>query len=166
MAKKTADTSAKAGAKTTLLKRRSRQIGAFCYRTGKRGEIEFLLVTSSEGRWILPKGWPMPGTTPRKVARIEAWEEAGVRKGKASRKPVMKVKSHKQIGPNTRLKTRLAIYAIKVKSLAKAFPEDDRRDRRWVTLEKAERLISDKRLRKALQDLTAEVTQTPPGRAV
>ena len=156
---------AKAGAKPGILKKRSRQIGAFCYRKDKRGRVEFLLVTSSEGRWILPKGWPMVGLPGRKVARLEAWEEAGVRKGKASRKPRLKVKSFKQIGPKAKIKTKLAIYTIKVASLAKAFPEDDRRNRRWVTLAEADKLVEDKRLRRALRQLTSDVSTAPQRRA-
>lgn len=165
MANKSLTLTAKAAAKTSIFKKRSRQIGAFCYREAKHGGIEFLLVTSSEGRWILPKGWPMTGLSSRKVAKIEAWEEAGVRKGKTSRKPILKAKSHKQIGPTARLKTKLWIYTIRVTSLAHAFPEDDRRDRRWVTLAKAEKLIADKHLRKALRALTAKVSPAQMRRA-
>ena len=36
------------------------QLAALCWRRGKKG-IEVLLVTSSQGRWILPKGWPIDG---------------------------------------------------------------------------------------------------------
>ena len=64
-----------------------RQLAALCYRTGAAGR-EVLLVTSSTGRWILPKGWPITGLRPGQTCLVEAWEEAGVRKGKVARKPL------------------------------------------------------------------------------
>ena len=43
------------------------------------GDLEVLLVTTREtGRWVIPKGWPMIGKTPRAAAAREALEEAGV----------------------------------------------------------------------------------------
>ena len=61
-----------------------RQFGALPYRAN--GEVEVLLVTTREtGRWVIPKGWPMVGKTPRAAAAREALEEAGV-VGKAGRR--------------------------------------------------------------------------------
>ena len=43
------------------------------------GRSQVLLVTSRDtGRWVIPKGWPMPDRTPEAAAAREAWEEAGV----------------------------------------------------------------------------------------
>ena len=53
------------------------QVAAVCYRR-KAGEIEFLLVNTSAGKWTFPKGGVGLGTSPRKAALQEAWEEAGV----------------------------------------------------------------------------------------
>ena len=53
------------------------QVGAVCLdlATGR-----VLMITSrGTGRWIIPKGWPMPGRTLAEAALQEAWEEAGVR---------------------------------------------------------------------------------------
>ena len=60
------------------------QIGALYLRQTKR-HTEVLLVKSSRGRWIIPKGWPMDGLTEAQAAKVEAWEEAGVDKGKVSK---------------------------------------------------------------------------------
>jgi 8-oxo-dGTP pyrophosphatase MutT (NUDIX family) len=43
------------------------------------GNYEILLIRSSAGRWILPKGHSEPEETPFETAKREAWEEAGVR---------------------------------------------------------------------------------------
>ena len=43
------------------------------------GEVQILLVTTkTTGRWIVPKGWPIPGRKPAECAAREALEEAGV----------------------------------------------------------------------------------------
>jgi 8-oxo-dGTP pyrophosphatase MutT (NUDIX family) len=57
--------------------RRSEQVAAVCYRIGRKG-VEFLLVQTSGGRWIFPKGSTMPGLTHAQAAALEAFEEAGV----------------------------------------------------------------------------------------
>jgi 8-oxo-dGTP pyrophosphatase MutT (NUDIX family) len=57
--------------------RGSEQVAAVCYRIRKSG-IEFLLVKTSGGRWIFPKGSAEPGLTHAQAAALEAFEEAGV----------------------------------------------------------------------------------------
>src|SRR5690606_5963107 len=50
------------------------QFGALCWRM-HQGGAEILLITSRDtGRWIVPKGWPMPDLSGHEAARIEAWE--------------------------------------------------------------------------------------------
>src|SRR5688572_28920018 len=55
-----------------------KQYAALPYR--RQGDnIEIMLVTSRDsGRWIIPKGWPAPGLTPRDSAAREAMEEGGL----------------------------------------------------------------------------------------
>ena len=49
--------------------------------------FEILLITSRETRrWVIPKGWPMPGHSAAESAAQEAYEEAGVR-GQMSAEP-------------------------------------------------------------------------------
>ncbi len=51
------------------------QYGAVPYRVGSHG-VEVMLITSRETkRWIIPKGWPMAGKEPHKVAEIEAFRK-------------------------------------------------------------------------------------------
>ena len=60
-------------------KGQSTQVAALCWRK-HRDRVEVLLITSRDtGRWVLPKGWPIPGLNAHEAAAIEAWEEAGVR---------------------------------------------------------------------------------------
>jgi 8-oxo-dGTP pyrophosphatase MutT (NUDIX family) len=53
------------------------QYAALPWRLGER--VEILLVTSRDThRWVIPKGWPMKGRSPRGAAAVEASEEAGL----------------------------------------------------------------------------------------
>jgi 8-oxo-dGTP pyrophosphatase MutT (NUDIX family) len=53
------------------------------------GTPRVMLLTSREtGRWVIPKGWPMPGRKPCQVAKREAFEEAGLISKMVSKQPV------------------------------------------------------------------------------
>jgi 8-oxo-dGTP pyrophosphatase MutT (NUDIX family) len=51
-------------------------VAGLCLRE-QDGELEVLLVRSSAGRWIFPKGHREPGEPPWYAAGRETWEEAG-----------------------------------------------------------------------------------------
>lgn len=112
------------------------QFAALCFRVVK-GKPEVLLVTSRRsGRWILPKGWPMRGRKPVKVALREAWEEAGV-KGEAIDQ-CLGLYSYQKMLPDGRLfPCGALVYPVKVKSLARDWPEHGQRRRKWFPLKKA-----------------------------
>lgn len=137
------------------------QIGAFCFRV-REEKLEFLLVTSSRGRWILPKGWPMAGRCAAQVAAIEAWEEAGVRKGKASSDPVLTFEDVKQTKRRGTFTTRIAVHSLPVLQMAADYPEADERKRRWVTLDEAAKLVTSESLRDALRALAVHVAAQLP----
>jgi 8-oxo-dGTP pyrophosphatase MutT (NUDIX family) len=59
--------------------RDSTQFAALPCRTAEDGSRQVMLVTSRETRrWVIPKGWPIKGLKPLKVAVREAYEEAGL----------------------------------------------------------------------------------------
>ncbi|EPX87279.1 NUDIX domain protein [Rubellimicrobium thermophilum DSM 16684] len=131
-----------------VLPRRT-QLAALCWRMGETGR-EVLLVTSSSGRWILPKGWPMPHRPPHRAARIEAWEEAGVAKGKVGRKPVGDYISIKRTESGDDVPVLHKVYAIRVRELVDDFPEAGRRERIWVPVEEAAKMVDEEGLRDLL----------------
>lgn len=62
-----------------LRKQEFRQFGALPLHFGSNGTPHIYLVTSrGSGRWIIPKGNPIDGVAPHKVAAREAMEEAGL----------------------------------------------------------------------------------------
>ncbi len=133
------------------LEPRFAQLAALCWRKGKAGP-EVLLVTSSSGRWILPKGWPIEGKADSETALTEAWEEAGVTRGKVSRKPLGTYVAIKRTLEGDDLPCLHQVYAIKVREAVDKFPEAHRRDRIWVTPEEAARMVDEDGLREILRN--------------
>lgn len=123
------------------------QVAALCLRNGKK-EPEILLVTSSAGRWILPKGWPMEGKKNSEAARIEAWEEAGVRKANVARKPIGSFLTTKDRGSDARPEPCLVkVFEMIVSETRRDYPEADDRERKWIGLSKAIKTVDDEALR-------------------
>ena len=87
-----------------------------------------MLVTSSQNRWLVPKGHLMR-EGPRYTARREAFEESGVR-GRVRRKPLGSVKYRKKKKKRTIL-VDLKLFPLAVTRQAKNFPERGKRRTRW-----------------------------------
>jgi 8-oxo-dGTP pyrophosphatase MutT (NUDIX family) len=116
------------------------QYGALCWRHGVAG-IEVLLITSRDtGRWVIPKGWPMPGLAPEAAAAQEAWEEAGV-EGQMHPLCVGRYGYLKCLSVTASVPCAVAVYALQVEKLAKTFPEMAERQREWFTPAKAAGLV-------------------------
>ena len=127
------------------------QFGALCYRMSQ-GKPQVLLITSrTTRRWIIPKGWPIKGLAPEKAAAQEAWEEAGVR-GKV-KDLCAGVYGYTKIGEKpgeADLPCMVAVFPLKVKSLASVFPERKERKRRWFTPKQASKRVQEAELREIL----------------
>ena len=121
------------------------QFGALCWR--RRGdEIQVLLVTSRRRkRWIIPKGWPQDRVTPAKTAATEAWEEAGV-EGKANATCLGIFSYDKTVTARQVAPCVVAIFPMRVKKLRRDFPEAAQRKRKWFSLAKAAKLVSEPEL--------------------
>jgi 8-oxo-dGTP pyrophosphatase MutT (NUDIX family) len=126
------------------------QLAALCWRKGEAGR-EVLLVTSSTGRWILPKGWPISGKSPAHTALTEAWEEAGVARAKVSRKPLGAFIANKRTEEGDDLPCLTRVFAVRVQETADDYPEKDRRARLWVSPGVAATLVAEDGLRDILR---------------
>jgi 8-oxo-dGTP pyrophosphatase MutT (NUDIX family) len=125
------------------------QLAALCWRESD-GVREVLLVTSSRNRWILPKGWPIGGKRDSTTAKIEAWEEAGVWKGKVNRKSLGSYVSTKRTSSGDEEPCILQVFAIRVHKTTTDFPESDFRTRAWVTPQVAATMVDEDGLRDIL----------------
>lgn len=129
------------------------QYGALCWREGNEG-IEVLLITSrNTGRWVIPKGWPMPGLAPEAAAAQEAWEEAGV-SGEVSPLRVGQFGYRKVLAADASVPCAVAVYGVKVSRLADTFPEAKERSRKWFPLTVAAGLVDEPDLGKIIAGFT------------
>ncbi|WP_296427951.1 NUDIX hydrolase [Yoonia sp.] len=125
------------------------QVAALCHRAGPDG-LEVLLVTSSRGRWILPKGWPIDGLTAAEAAMQEAWEEAGVRAGTVADTALGSFRSDKQFDNGAVVPCETQVFAIAVTEVVDDYPEADRRDRIWVSRAQAAAMVDEPGLKPLL----------------
>lgn len=126
------------------------QVAALCTRQ-KGGKTQVLMIRSLDtGRWILPKGWPMAGRTLAGAALQEAWEEAGV-KGTVAENPIGDYAYDKIAGNGQAKPCRVSVYMVAVDKLADAFPEADKRKRKWMAPSKAAQAVAEPELRDILK---------------
>jgi 8-oxo-dGTP pyrophosphatase MutT (NUDIX family) len=93
----------------------------------------------------------MDGKTPAEAALQEAWEEAGVI-GKVVSAP-LGLYSYQKVQENAPDFPCIAVvYAVKVKSLSKDFPEAGERRVKWVGRKKAAKLVDEPELSRILRD--------------
>ena len=128
------------------------QVGALCHREGDNGR-EVLLISSSSGRWILPKGWPIDGKTAGEAAQQEAWEEAGIKKSHVSKEAVGSFLTEKHFNDGRVMPCEQKVFSVAVSKVSDEFPEAHRRKRIWVSPEKAAELVDEDGLKSLLHTL-------------
>lgn len=121
------------------------QSGAMPWRLKRnKKKAEILLVTGRRsGRWMIPKGWPVPGKSLADSAAQEAFEEAGI-KGKIEPVPIGSfryVKQHLLLGA---IEIDIFVHALAVEHELGNWPEKGERNRKWFAIdEAAQRVGSD-----------------------
>ncbi len=111
-------------------------------------ELCIVVVTSRDGdRWVLPKGRKKTGWSRRDMARLEAWEEAGVQGTFRPQRPIQVTIQRSQ-----RL-LAVRLYPMQVDELAQRWPEREDRQRRIVSIPEAQRLLTDRGMVRAVSKL-------------
>jgi 8-oxo-dGTP pyrophosphatase MutT (NUDIX family) len=123
------------------------QSGALPWRRKGRKKAEVLLVTGRRsGRWMIPKGWPLPGKSLAYSAAQEAFEEAGI-KGKVDPRPIgtfRHVKQHVLLGE---LEVDILVHPLAVKRELADWPEKGERSRKWFAIDEAATQVDSDELR-------------------
>jgi 8-oxo-dGTP pyrophosphatase MutT (NUDIX family) len=124
------------------------QYAAVCYRVApESGDYVALLISSrGTGRWVIPKGGPIKGKPPRRVAALEAFEEAGI-KGKVSKAPIGRFSTLKRMDDGKEVPCLVDVFALKVISISSDFKECGQRQINWVPLAQAGRMVDEPELR-------------------
>jgi ADP-ribose pyrophosphatase YjhB (NUDIX family) len=105
-----------------------------------------LLITSRETkRWVIPKGWPIASMSSAKSAAREAFEEAGVR-GKVTKSPAGGYAYDKRLKNGRLQHVRVTVFALQVEGEFEAYPEAGQREKRWMTLAEAAKLVGEPEL--------------------
>ena len=113
------------------------QYGALPWRRRRGHSVEILLVTTRRsGRWIVPKGWPIGGCSPRECAAREAMEEAGVL-GVIAAEPIGTFPYDKQRKSGEAVPCRVEVFALQVTHQLRDWPEKSMREKRWYSVEDA-----------------------------
>jgi len=127
------------------------QFGALCWRLSDAA-VEILLITSRDtGRWIIPKGWPMPGLAPEAAAAQEAWEEAGA-EGIVTPVCIGRYGYLKRRTATETVPCAVAVFGLQVRRLADQFPEAGTRQRAWFTQEDAAGMVQEPDLARLIAD--------------
>lgn len=107
----------------------------------------FLVTARRHGHWIVPTGKPEARLSDKRVAALEAFEEAGLvgRLQKLNRPG--RVHCHSASGK----RRKLDLYGLKVDKALRHWPEQDQRKRRLVGLDEFEHIPMDAQLKRAIR---------------
>ena len=140
------------------------QSGALAWRLRGKKKAEILLVTGRRsGRWMIPKGWPMPGKTLADSAVQEAFEEGGI-EGTVDPRPFgtfRHVKQHLLLGA---IEVDIIVHLLAVTKELNDWPERYERTRKWFELEEAASRVDSAQLKKMIVQLGKALKAKTPQR--
>jgi 8-oxo-dGTP pyrophosphatase MutT (NUDIX family) len=117
------------------------QTAALPWRLASNKRIEVLLVTGRRsGRWMIPKGWPMPGKTLAEAAEQEAFEEAGV-SGTIDPKPIGTFRHVKTQMAYGEIEVDIVVHPLWVDREFSKWPELGQRKRKWFSAKEAAKRV-------------------------
>lgn len=123
------------------------RIAALLIRHRRNHPIEVCLVTSRKhGHWMIPMGKPEKKLSKAGVARVEAYEEAGMI-GRLSLSSQFKVSTCSGLKKKKRI---VQIFVIRVTKVLRRWPEKKERKRCWVEIKKLDKVMTDKTIASAV----------------
>jgi 8-oxo-dGTP pyrophosphatase MutT (NUDIX family) len=130
------------------------QFAALPFRNGEDGRPRVMLLTSRETRrWVIPKGWPMPGHKPREVAAREAFEEAGLLGMIVGKHPIGSYHYSKQLSPHHSVLCEVKVFLFQVERQLDDWPEKAERETRWFAPSEAYNLVDEGGLAEILRSM-------------
>ena len=128
-----------------------RQYGVVAWKAAPDGAPLVLLVTSRDtGRWVVPRGNPIPGLPPHLSAAQEAYEEAGVR-GPVTSIVVGAYEYRKTRRSGQGVRAHVTLFALAVEEELPEWPEAGVRTRRWFSAEEAAEAVIELELKALLR---------------
>ena len=143
-----------------------RQFAALPYRIDVReggSHIQVLLITSREtGRWVIPKGNPVPGLSSPAAAALEALEEAGI-EGRIDQVPVGRFAYEKRRRKSSAL-ANVDVFPLVVEKEHDDWKEKSERMRQWFSAEEAAAAVDEADLAALIRQFAATRPATRPPR--
>ncbi|HEY2616236.1 MAG TPA: NUDIX hydrolase [Acetobacteraceae bacterium] len=114
------------------------QFAALPFQYARDGRPRVMLLTSRETRrWVIPKGWPIPGRKPGEVAAQEAFEEAGLLGAIVGKRPIGSYHYEKQLTRQHGILCEVMVFLFLVERQLDDWPEKAERETRWFELSDA-----------------------------
>ena len=123
--------------------------GVIPFRGTGNENIEFLIVSTKNGNWGLPKGNLMKKLGSKGTALQEAYEEAGIIGSVVDQKISAKIKGK-----------QMAFYPMEVKNELAVWPESEWRQRKWIRSNEAKDYLNHGSLRSILKELSGKLLQS------
>ncbi|MGE0766331.1 MAG: NUDIX hydrolase [Hyphomicrobiaceae bacterium] len=137
------------------------QVAALPLQRSPAGQVAVGLVTSrGTGRWVLPKGWPVPGLTLAETAAIEAREEAGL-VGDISDTPIGRYRYRKGLHTFASMPCEVQVFPLQVREQLFAWRERKQRRVAFFWPEAAAQSVDEPELAALLRTLCAEGSFDP-----
>lgn len=111
----------------------------------KKGKI-YLVTSREQGQWIIPTGKLEKNLSNRRVALLEAFEEAGIL-GKLDEQFRVQVLLQSPCGKKKR---KTIVFLLYVKRILSQWPEKSERKRKCMSIESYIETVSDKKLKQKL----------------
>jgi 8-oxo-dGTP pyrophosphatase MutT (NUDIX family) len=129
------------------------QYAALPFRRRADMHVEVMLITSRDtGRWLIPKGWPVPGLSPQGSAAREAQEEGGL-VGRISDQAIGSFHYDKRLPDGSAVTCKVDVFALEVERQMGVWPERDERSRRWFAWEEAAEVVQEPELQTLIRSL-------------
>ena len=130
------------------------QYGALPYRARSDDLIEVMLVTSRRtGRWVIPKGWPIPELAPQESAAREAFEEGGV-VGQIGERAMGIYRYSKKLDDGSSMLCAVEVFPLAVEQQLSSWPGQAQRQTKWFTTSDAAKAVHEPELRTVISQLT------------
>lgn len=134
---------------------RGRQVAILPWRYERDGTLSIMLITSrTNSKWMLPKGWPIPGKTDAQSAAQEALEEAGI-EGEVQEAPLGSYFYLKLFDDGSTKPAQAIIFSMRVTSERRKWREMHDRRRKWYRAQKAAKMAFEPDLARFLGNVAA-----------
>jgi 8-oxo-dGTP pyrophosphatase MutT (NUDIX family) len=129
------------------------QYAALPFRRRDEANIEVMLITSRDtGRWVIPKGWPVPKLTPSNSAALEAREEGGLI-GRIGEQPIGRFYYDKRLSDGSSMHCEVEVFALEVERQMKSWLEKGQRRTRWFSAAEAAHAVEEPELQALIANL-------------